>query len=458
MKLKKFALRGLVILMVVVALCIFFARTVQTITTPKVQLVSPQTGRLEIKMNFQGQVYFPETEEFVVKEGAKTTAKIKAVYVSEGHWVNEGDIIFTTECTTYDDDMKKLQEQYNEKNKSLLDLDVENKSVSKESRRNDLYDAMLDAQDELARQTTETRVLALNNGITLTGDVADWSKQLAAQTGEVPQEVKDAVDKTLAASSAFQTAQDAYFAILEDRKLKVKDDVFKYINDRNALIKELDDLTAQMVELTLCVNALSEVRAPRDGFIVSVKVTAGDTYDGVQVAYEMNKEGVLPVLRASLSGIDRTIADDTKAEIKNDSYGTTRTTVQKTATEKDGGKYLYINMPDEMVEAGSTQVRRIVSNGGVQVTITYRASNATTLIPASAVRNEGENQNYVYLVEQSYGGFMSSNTMKVAKTSVTVLERSDTYVSVAEDFNYQQIADREDRALTDGQTVMEYVD
>ena len=48
MKLKKFALRGLVILMVVVALCIFFARTVQTITTPKVQLVSPQTGRLEI--------------------------------------------------------------------------------------------------------------------------------------------------------------------------------------------------------------------------------------------------------------------------------------------------------------------------------------------------------------------------------------------------------------------------
>lgn len=458
MKLKKFALRGLVILMVVVALCMFFARTVQTITTPKVQLVSPQTGRLEIKMNFQGQVYFPETEEFVVKEGAKTTAKVKAVYVNEGHWVNEGDIIFTTECTTYDEDMKKLQDQYDEKNKSLLDLDIENKSVSKESRRNDLYDAMLAAQDELARQTTETRVLALNNGITLTGDVTEWSKQLAAQTGEVPQEVKDGVDDTLAASSAFQTAQDAYFAILEDRKLKVKDDVFKYINDRNALIEELDDLTAQMVELTLSVNALAEVRAPRDGFIVSVKVTAGDTYDGVQPAFVMNAEGVLPVLRASLSGIDRTIADETRAEIKNDSYGTTRTTVQKTVTEKDGGKYLYINMPDEMVEAGSTQVRRIVSNGGVQVTITYRATSATTLIPASAVRNEGENQNYVYLVERSYGGFMSSDAMKVTKTSVTVLERSDSYVSVSEDLSNRQLADREDRALTDGQTVMEYVD
>ena len=127
-------------------------------------------------------------------------------------------------------------------------------------------------------------------------------------------------------------------------------------------------------------------------------------------------------------------------------------------TEKDGSKYLYINLPEEMLEAGTTQLRRIVSAGGVQVSITYRAKEATTLIPASAVRNEGENQNYVFLVQRSYGGFMNATSMKVVKTSVTVLERSDSYVSVAEDLSYQQLADREDRTLTDGQTVMEYVD
>ena len=47
MKLKKFALRGLIILAVAVALCMFFARTVQTITTPKVQLVTASNGRFE---------------------------------------------------------------------------------------------------------------------------------------------------------------------------------------------------------------------------------------------------------------------------------------------------------------------------------------------------------------------------------------------------------------------------
>ncbi len=47
--------------------------------------------------------------------------------------------------------------------------------------------------------------------------------------------------------------------------------------------------------------------------------------------------------------------------------------------------------------------------------------------------------------------------MKVVKTSVTVLERSDTSVSISEDLNYQQVAGGEDRPLTDGATVMEYV-
>ena len=41
--------------------------------------------------------------------------------------------------------------------------------------------------------------------------------------------------------------------------------------------------------------------------------------------------------------------------------------------------------------------------------------------------------------------------------SVTVIERSDSTVSIQEDLSYRSIADREDRALEDGATVMEYV-
>ena len=98
MKLKRFALRGLIALAVMVALCMFFARTVQTITTPKVQLVTGSSGRYEEKMTFTGQVHFPETEDIIVQDAKDLGAVVGRIYVKEGHWVKAGDIIFTAEA------------------------------------------------------------------------------------------------------------------------------------------------------------------------------------------------------------------------------------------------------------------------------------------------------------------------------------------------------------------------
>ena len=104
---------------------------------------------------------------------------------------------------------------------------------------------------------------------------------------------------------------------------------------------------------------------------------------------------------------------------------------------------------------GITSLPRMIE--GVEVGITYKAKKATTLLPASAVRNEGENSDYVYLIQRNYGGLLTSSSMKVVKTSVRVLERGEKLVSIEDDLSYQQVADKEDRELTDNQTVMEYV-
>lgn len=45
--------------------------------------------------------------------------------------------------------MKKLRDEYDEKRKALIELDIANRKLSKESRQNELYDAMLEAQDKL---------------------------------------------------------------------------------------------------------------------------------------------------------------------------------------------------------------------------------------------------------------------------------------------------------------------
>ena len=83
------------------------------------------------------------------------------------------------ECMAHED-MKKLQEDYQTKSQELLDLDITNRKLSKESKQNELYDELLDSQDKLAELTYQTRFAAMQAGINLTGDPTEWKKQLAA--------------------------------------------------------------------------------------------------------------------------------------------------------------------------------------------------------------------------------------------------------------------------------------
>lgn len=455
MKLKRFALRGLIILAVVVALCMFFARTVQTITTPKVRLISPSKGRLEQEIKLTAQVYFPETEDIILDEAKKSAVTVAKVYVKPGHYVEEGDVIFTSEMPTYEEDLKKLKDDYAAKAQELAELDITNRKLSKESRQNELYEEMMAAQDELSERMYEARKAAMNAGITLTGEATEWKKQLAAIT-DVPQDVTGAVNKAAAAKATYDEARTAFFAIYEDRKLRVSTEVFTYIKDRNKLVKEMAELADDMLALDARVAQLAEVRAPRSGWISSVNVAAGESYDGSKAAYVLSAEESAPVLRASLTGVERKIADGTNATVGDSDSGTERTKVASTMTDATGEKWLLITMPESMAKPGSSAIRQAVSNEGVQVSITYRAKQSTTLLPASAVRSDGDSS-YIYLIQQNYGGFLSGSGMKVVKTTVSVIERNDKQVSIGEELSYQQIAYQEDRALSDGMTVMEYV-
>ena len=455
MKLKRFALKGLIILFVAVALCMFFARTVQTITTAKVQLVSTSSGRFETVMNFNAQVSFPDKEEITIEDAAKTPVTVNRIYVRPGHFVKAGDTIFTSKVSNFEEEMKKLREEYDAKNKELIDLDAKNRTYSKESRQNQLYDEMIDAQTASANANYDARFLALEHDIRLTGDVSGWTKQLGVYK-DVPDEVTKAVKKAQNAQSAYESARAAYFEILDNRKLRVSDSVFEYIQTRNAAIEKLDELTSQMVELASTVMSLETITAPHDGYIVSVDVTEGGAYDGSQKAYVISKEGSVPVLLADLDkDMTRTIADGTRADVNSDTYGSRRSEVAETVINVDGSKQLKIAMPEDFLAEDSAAIRRLVADGGVSVSVTYRARQSSTLVPASAVRNDGTND-YVYLINYDYGGFMSQTRMKVVKTNVTVLDRNDRVVSIAEDFSYQQVADREDRVLDDKLTVMEY--
>lgn len=151
MNLKKFAVRGLIILAVVVALCMFLSGTIRTITTPKVRLTSAKEGKLEEQYPVIGQLAYPATEKIMPTIPTGQSVTIVKVNVREGYTVKAGDVLFTAEVAGYESAMAQYQEAYDKASESLLSL--EQKSGEIRIRKTDqlyadAYYALRDAQKE----------------------------------------------------------------------------------------------------------------------------------------------------------------------------------------------------------------------------------------------------------------------------------------------------------------------
>jgi len=310
---------------------------------------------------------------------------------------------------------------------------------------------VLDQQTVLSQAEHDARVLAAEMNVALGTDTAEWEQRAAGHD-----DLLAAVQNTVAAQAAYDEAYAAFINAYKRTSPSFRETTFQYIKERDALLDEMNDLLDEMVALTECKNKLTNVTAPHDGYVVSMDVKNGDTYEGKTSAFTLSDADVPPQLRADVTTLSKTIADDTKVEVEGN-YGTEKTTVETTALGGDGKKYIYIALTDDIISAKGGIVS-MLTDGSVTVTVRYRAKQSTTLLPAAAVRSDGEDSDYVYTIQNYYGGFLNSSSMKVTKTSVTVLERGDTMVSVEEDLSYQKIASGEDRALSDNCNVMEYID
>ncbi|HPF87729.1 MAG TPA: hypothetical protein PK537_06705 [Candidatus Limiplasma sp.] len=451
MKLKKIAVRGMIALAVIVALCMFFANTIVTITTPKVRIVQGDRGRLEQKINLDAEIYFPKTTDYTLFDAMENAIVIDKVYVRAGQTVTAGETIFTATMPDYDTAMDELQAKYDEKASDLLDKDIANLRTDKDSSENTLYEAVLDAQTALANAEHDARVLAAELGISLGADTAQWQRRAQGQD-----ELSSAVQAAADAQTAYDQAYASFIQEYKHSSSQFKETTFQYIKERNALLTEMNDLMDDMVALTERMNTLTTVTAPQDGYVVAVNVNSGDNYDGKTAAFTLSDPDTPPQLRADITSLGKVIADNTKVEISGN-YGTEKTTVESTALASDGKKYIYIALTDDVISAKGG-IPAMLTDGTVSVTVRYKAKESTTLLPAAAVRSAGDGEDYVYVIQHNYDGFLGSASMTVVKTSVTVLERGDTMVSVQESLDYQDIAVGEDRALSDDCTVMEYVD
>lgn len=451
---KSRALKGLLILAVIVALCMYFARTVQTITTPKVKLTQSTTGRVEQKIDVQAKPYFPVKTEVALPKAEDTPITVDKLYVSAGLYVEAGDTLFTARVNDYDTKEKDLRDKYKTAGQKLIDLDIANRKSSKQSKRNELYDVMLDAQDDLTAAESDARLAAAAEGIDLTFDQDTWAA--SARQKKASDNLNSLIAKAATAKATFDDARAAFYKSYENARIKVTDEVFKYINDRNAIVKEMHEESTDMVELLEAKQTFATVTAESAGYIVSMDVKEKTAYDGKSVAYTIAKKEDAPCLRADVTDLKKDVSKGAKVEVTGD-YDTYKTKVTDVVDDKDGRKYAEIELTDDILKnAGG--MSKLLSAGSMDLSIVFRSKKNATIIPASALRSEGDGNDYIFVAEYSGGGFLSGSGMVARKTSVTVIDRGDKAVSVQEDLSYQQIVERADRTVEDGKAIMEYVE
>ena len=317
MNVKKAAARGMVIFLCVVALCMFFGRTLQSLTTPKVRFTQSTTGKLSKSWSLEASVHFSKEEDVYETVAQEYPLTIRRVYAEENASVAAGDLIMTAVVTGKSEKMEEYRASYKAKAEELTSLDVENRRNPTETERNKRYTALIDAMQALSDKRVACRAQGLES------------------------------DAWAAEEQAYEEAKEAFYDTYLYSSLAVTDEVFSYVEKRSTLVTEMEELEEKMTALEQASTGVKEIRAKRDGVITSISLKSGDSYTGDTPLYSMADADTAPTLRAYT---DERFAVDTKATVKGD-WEEQQTVVTQTGKDSDGKKYVDFELNDKILNA-----------------------------------------------------------------------------------------------------------
>ena len=443
MNLKKFALRGLAILAVFVALCMFFSGTIKTITTAKVKITRGRSGRLEEKIQLTGKLTFPDVVKvgYPLEDGQ--TIQITKVNFRPGYTVNEGDVVIQARVANYDETMKGYQSDYSSALETLQQLESKNANIRLRRTDTAYADAYFGLRD--ARRDTVSKRIAMNTLLNREGLTLPETGAPEGASDELIQAISDY-------RAAVQAETDTESAMQQVERYAPEESVWTYITEKRAAEDKISDLEAKMEALGVLNGSVRQIAAPNGGYIAEVLVKEGDTYDGTSELFTLTQPETMPVLRADLTGIDKTVTQGMTVTISGGNFGDMETTVSNVGIDQEGKKYADVALSQDVISSLGSVYSMTLED--TPMTLVNRARQNTMLLTTSAIHGTGNNR-YIYTVDTSYSSFGNS-TMTVHKQTVTVLAEADGVASIQEDMSWYDIAYMEDRPINDGDTVMLY--
>ena len=443
MKMKKFALRGLLVVAIVVALCMFFSGTVRSLTTPKVRYAQAKNGKFEQEIVLKGKVAFPEEEEFIIPVPEGMTLTIGQVKIAAGDKVKAGATVMTARVTDEEKTLENLRKENETARKELRSLEKKTCEI-RLTRNEELWEkAWLDEQEKA--DAVRDAMVALR--------VCLSREKLEMQDENLPEgagkESQAAYEDWLKAKEEQKTAQTK-LASLE--RYAIPDDTWTAIIQMREYQEKLKQTEEQITALQVLSETAKSITAPHAGYITEVKVEKGATADGETVLFKMTPEKVNPVIRVDLRDVKQNVSKGAALLVDSDSWGGATTKIVSTGLDRDGHPYADAEITQDVTYAIGN-VSAMMKND-IKTRLVTRSQEATCLLPASAVRGSGDSR-YVLIGETQNSSF-GGTQMVAKKMSVTVLGESGSTVSIAEDLTWNTILYMEDRAISEGSAVMEY--
>ena len=442
MNLKKFAIKGIIFLAIFVALCMFFSGTVRTITTPKVRLATPKKGKLEERIKLNCKPAFPNAESVSFDLADGVTLSIVKVNSRAGYTVKAGEVIVEAKVADYDTKYKQYQQDYDTAAAQLLSIENKNRKTRINQRDQAYADAYYGVQE--ARHNAVDRELEMDSQLAR-------EKLERTETG-YPEGASDALKKLIDAwRSADEALDKAQQTMSEASRYNIDDTVWSYITERREQQEKLEEAEKGLRTLVALNDNAKAITAPHDGYLAELKVNAGDTYDGSQPMFSVTPEDALPVLRADLTNVERTVTEGMNVSMENDSSITSK--VIGIGTDSENKKYADIEMTRQMINAVGSVYS--IMESGTSMVLVYNAREATTLLDTNVVRGSKPDF-YVFIAKRNENAF-AGDTYKIEERKIKVVAMTSEKVSVQDDLSAYVLAYGEDRSIRNGDTVMQYV-
>ena len=450
MKLKKFALRGMIILGVVIALCVLFSGTLRSLTTAKVREAEVKRGKFENVVELEARVAFPEKEEVKIKVPDGLSLTVQRIPVAAGQKVKKGEVLVYTQFSDAEKTLAELEKKYDEARSAIEEWDRKHGDIRltrNEEAWVNAYDEAREAdKEELKLRQSLMAVLELTDSAELTDEnVKSIVKKMNKKTGQ------PFLDDYKAWKKKKEELEQAREKLKGLDRYAVSDDVWTTLKTKRDAQDNLKVAEGQMMQIRKIEKQMAEIKAPHDCYVIEMKVKKGDPLNGEVEVVSITAEGKDPVLRATI---------DSKSNVQK---GTAVTIPSKNYWSRAETKIVTIGVDDEGKQYADAEINRSVTEAmgsvssmmrkdEIKLKITTRAKESSCMIEAAAVGGEGDNR-YVYVVSQEDSP-LGGVRLTVRKQEVKVIAESSKWVSVEEDLTYRDIAYLPDRPINDGDTVM----